>query len=560
LALFLYLKGGGDLDELATLDLINILLEQRDLKMFQNLSDFFELLRIYETEDKEHAHKLNKLVRDICTHQAKKKLLPFSEQEKFYHLYKNSLLFDAYDDFDAFLLYIEFDREPEKKFYVPRRKLMKDALVQYLQDLEDDKLDILTISMPPGTGKSTLGIFYLSWLMGRHPNMCNLASGHADGLTRGFFDGVLSIIEDPEYLWHDVFPNVKLADKSSKYETIDLNSIKRFPSLTCRAIGGSLTGATRCEGILYVDDLVSGIEEALSKDRMDTLWMKYFNDLKSRKKMHCKELHIATRWSVHDPIGRLERENEGNPRAKFICIPALDENGESNFDYDFGVGFNTAYFQNLKENMDEVSFLALYMNQPIEREGLLFPEKELRYWNGVLPPTQPDAIYSVSDVAWGGGDSYSQPFAYQYGDTIYITDWIFDKGDKTVTRPRVIGKMAHHKPHLSKFEANNGGHEYSDKVDEELRKVGVHLNITSEISPSNKSKLSRIIRWAPDIKKFVFLDKQHRSKEYDKAMQELTTFLQTGKSPHDDSPDSLAMLAELIYEGGTSYEISERPF
>ena len=377
MALFLYLKGGGDLDELATLDLINILLEQRDLKVFQNLSDFFELLRIYETEDKEHAHKLNKLVRDICTHQAKKKLLPFSEQEKFYHLYKNSLLFDAYDDFDAFLLYIEFDREPEKKFYVPRRKLMKDALVQYLQDLEDDKLDILTISMPPGTGKSTLGIFYLSWLMGRHPNMCNLASGHADGLTRGFFDGVLSIIEDPEYLWHDVFPNVKLADKSSKYETIDLNSIKRFPSLTCRAIGGSLTGATRCEGILYVDDLVSGIEEALSKDRMDTLWMKYFNDLKSRKKMHCKELHIATRWSVHDPIGRLERENEGNHRAKFICIPALDENGESNFDYDFGVGFNTAYFQNLKENMDEVSFLALYMNQPIEREGLLFPERRV---------------------------------------------------------------------------------------------------------------------------------------------------------------------------------------
>ena len=548
------------MDEIKTIELINILLEQRNIRVFQNASDLFELLRIYESEDKKHAHKLNKLVRDICTHQAKKKLLPFSEQEKFYHLYKNSLLFDAYDDFDAFLLYIEFDREPEKKFYVPRRKLMKDALVQYLQDLEDDKLDILTISMPPGTGKSTLGIFYLSWLMGRHPDMCNLASGHADGLTRGFFDGVLSIIEDPEYLWHDVFPNVKLADKSSKYETIDLNSIKRFPSLTCRAIGGSLTGATRCEGILYVDDLVSGIEEALSKDRMDTLWMKYFNDLKSRKKMHCKELHIATRWSVHDPIGRLERENEGNHRAKFICIPALDENGESNFDYDFGVGFNTAYFQNLKENMDEVSFLALYMNQPIEREGLLFPKKELRYWNGVLPPTQPDAIYSVSDVAWGGGDSYSQPFAYQYRDTIYITDWIFDKGDKNVTRPRVIGKMAHHKPHLSKFEANNGGHEYSDKVDEELRKYGVHLNITSEISPSNKSKLSRIIRWAPDIKKFVFLDKQHRSKEYDKAMNELTTFLQTGKSPHDDSPDSLAMLAELIYGGGTSYEIGERPF
>lgn len=543
-----------------TIELINILLEQRDCKRYQNLDDLFELLRIYEPEDMVHAHRLNKVVRDVSVKQSKNAFLPISERERFIQLYKRSLLFDAPIDFDAYLLYVEFDRDPDKRFYLPRRKILKDKLIRHLQDLADDVIDILTISMPPGTGKSTAGIFFLSWLMGRNPEKCNLASGHADGLTRGFYDGVMSIITDPEYLWHDVFPDVQLVNKSAKYETLDLDKVKRFPSLTCRAIDGSLTGATRCEGILYVDDLVSGIEEALSIDRMDRLWMKYFNDLKSRKKMKCKELHIATRWSVHDPIGRLERDNENNPRARFICIPALDENGESNFNYDFGVGFDTEYFKNIEKDMDEVSFLALYMNQPIEREGLLFPEKELRYFNGILPQIKPDCIYSASDVAWGGGDSYSQPFGYQFGEDVYIPDWIFDKGDKTVTRPRVIGKMSLHKPHLSKFEANNGGHEYSDKVDEELRKIGVHMNITSEVSPSNKSKLSRIIRWAPDIKRFIFVDKANRNKEYDKAMKELTTFLQTGKSPHDDSPDSLAMLAELIYEGGTSYEIGDRPF
>lgn len=547
-------------NELSNIQLINILLQERDCTIYQNTFDLFEMLRLYETDDKEHAHTLNKIVRDLAKKQAKNKFLPFSEQARFYDLYKRALLFDAPYDFDAYMLYIEWDREPKKKFYEPRRKILKDKLVRHLQDLADDKLDILSISMPPGTGKSTAGIFFKSFLMGRDPLKCNLASGHADGLTRGFYEGVMSIINDPEYLFHDVFPDVKLVDKSSKLETIDLNTKKRFPSLTCRAIGGSLTGATRCEGILYVDDLVSGIEEALSKDRMDTLWLKYFNDLKSRKKMGCKELHIATRWSVHDPIGRLERINEGNDRARFICIPALDENGESNFNYDYGVGFDTKYFMDIKKDMDEVSFLALYMNQPIEREGLLFPEKELNYWNGVLPDGQPDCIYSVDDVAWGGGDSLSHPFAYQYGEKVFIKDWVFDKGDKTVTRPRVIGKMAYHKPHVTKFEGNNGGHEYSDKVDEELRKEGVHLNITSAVSPSNKSKLSRIIRWAPDIKRFYFLDKQNRDKEYDKAMQELTTFLQTGKSPHDDSPDSMAMMAELIYEGSGSYEIDDRIF
>lgn len=543
-----------------TIELINILLEQRDCKKYQNLDDLFELLRIYESEEKEHAHKLNKTVRDVAVKQSKNAFLPISERERFIQLYKRSLLFDAPVDFDAYLLYVEFDREPEKRFYLPRRKILKDKLIQHLQDLADDVIDVLTISMPPGTGKSTAGIFYLSWLMGRFPDKCNLASGHADGLTRGFYDGVMSIITDPEYLWHDVFPTVQLVDKSAKYETLDLNTVKRFPSLMCRAIDGSLTGSARCEGILYVDDLVSGIEEALSIDRMDRLWMKYFNDLKSRKKMGCKELHIATRWSVHDPIGRLERDNEGNPRARFIRIPALNENGESNFNYDFGVGFDTEYYKSIQKDMDEVSFLALYMNEPIEREGLLFPEKEMRYWNGVLPDIQPDFIYSACDVAWGGGDTLSQPFAYEFGDSIYITDWIFDKGDKTITRPRVIGKMEYHKPHKTKFEANNGGHEYSDKVDEELRARNIRLNIFSEVSPSNKGKLARIIRWAPDIKRFYFLDKEHRSLEYDKAIKEITTFLQTGKSPHDDAPDSLAMLAELIYEGTGSYEIGDRPF
>ena len=350
-----------------TIELINILLEQRDCKRYQNLDDLFELLRIYEPEDMVHAHRLNKVVRDVSVKQSKNAFLPISERERFIQLYKRSLLFDAPIDFDAYLLYVEFDRDPDKRFYLPRRKILKDKLIRHLQDLADDVIDILTISMPPGTGKSTAGIFFLSWLMGRNPEKCNLASGHADGLTRGFYDGVMSIITDPEYLWHDVFPDVQLVNKSAKYETLDLDKVKRFPSLTCRAIDGSLTGATRCEGILYVDDLVSGIEEALSIDRMDRLWMKYFNDLKSRKKMKCKELHIATRWSVHDPIGRLERDNENNPRARFICIPALDENGESNFNYDFGVGFDTEYFKNIEKDMDEVSFLALYMNQPIER-------------------------------------------------------------------------------------------------------------------------------------------------------------------------------------------------
>lgn len=342
---------------------------------FQAVSDLFEMLRIYESENYDKSHGFNKDLRVITAQQAKNSKLGIGKNTDFYYLHKKTLLFDAKDEFDAFLQYVEFDRDPDKKFYIPRRKIIK-PIVDSLQEIEDDVIDLLAISQPPGTGKSTLGIFFLSWIMGKYPNMPNLASAHADKLTRSFYDGVLTIITDPEYLWADVFPGVQVQSTNSKDETINLDKLKRFKSLTCRSIDGSLTGATRCEKILYADDLVSGIEEALSIDRLDSLWNKYTNDLKSRKKQGCKEIHIATRWSVHDPIGRLQKQYENDPRAKFIAFPALDENDESNFNYKYGVGFDTKYFHDMRDNLDDVSWKCLYMNEPIEREGLLLPEDE----------------------------------------------------------------------------------------------------------------------------------------------------------------------------------------
>ncbi len=526
---------------------------------YQAVEDLFEMLRIYEPENKKQAHLWNNDVRKISAQQVKLAKSDFLA-EKFYYLNKRSLLFDAKEDFDAYLQYVEFDREPEKRFYLPRRKQIL-PIVQAMQKLEDDKLDLLSISQPPGTGKTTLGMFFLSWIMGKYPMGANIASGHSGALTRSFYDRVNILITDPEYLWADVFPGVKKAYTNSKEEIIDLEKKKEFATLTCRSIDATLTGATRCDKYLYCDDLVSGIEEALSKDRLDNLWEKYTNDLKSRKKMGCKEIHIATRWSVHDVIGRLQEQYKDDPRAKFLSFPALNENDKSNFDYMYGVGFDTKYFWDMRDSLDDVSWKCLFMNEPIEREGLLFPEDELNYYNGVLPEGGLVRKYAACDVAWGGGDSLSMPFAYEYEDgSVYIVDVVFNKGDKTITRPIVVGKLMYHLPHETEFEANNGGDEYCDAVDEELKKQNVRLNLSHRKAPSNQSKLSRIIQAAPDIKKFYFLDKRHRNKEYASFMKELTSFVQTGKNKNDDAPDSLAILSRKIGSKSGKVEVFKRPF
>lgn len=542
---------------MTTLELIQIAIE-KDLSDYQTLSDLFELCRLYAETDKLQAYKYNATVKHISSKLASDlALIDTNAAIKFYNLNKKSLLLEAVDIFDSYLLYVEFDREPQKKFYLSRREVLK-TIVDDLQDLEDDKLDFLAISLPPRVGKSTLGIFYITWLMGKYHDLANVMSGHSDKLTKGFYKEALSIIQNSEYLWHDVFPNCQIVSTNAEDESIDINRSKRFPTLTCRSISGTLTGAVEVAKLLYVDDIIEDLEEALNPIRLQNKYDAYLNQLKDRKKNNAKELHIGTRWSTVDVIGRLEVQYENNPRYRFRVIPALNENNESNFDYPFGLGFDTKYYLDMKDSIDNATWCAKYMGEPYVCEGLLFPADELNYYNGTLPDGEPDLKCAVCDVAWGGGDSLSMPFAYIYGTDIYIHDMIFNTGDKDVTRPIVVGRTKLHMPHKERFEANNGGHEYADIVDELLRKDGIHINITHRKAPTNQSKMSRIIQSAPDIKRFYFIDEKNRNKEYRAFMKELTSFVQTGKNKHDDAPDSLAMLAEFIFKGVCKVDIFQR--
>ena len=539
-----------------------------------------ELAVLRELND-EWAHEQSEILRSQIITIMKAKF-----DEKLYKLLRESLKFDATVSFDAFMRFMEWEREPEKRFYMPRRKIIKPMWVDPIQELLDGKLDLLSLSCPPGTGKSTLGTFLLAFQMGREPDKPNLASAHSGTLTDSFYRAVLSLITDPEYTYHEIFPH-ELADKNGMNQTIDLVKPHRFSTLTCRAINASLTGATRCEGLLYADDLVSGIEEAMNPERLDNLWQKYSNDLKSRKKdgvfvkklvmgengmpvekevfMGAKEVHISTRWSVRDVIGRLESLYGDNPRSKFIRCPALDEKEESNFDYEYGVGFSTRYFIDMRANLDPVSWQALFMNQPIEREGLLFPKDELRYYytlpvDGDGKRIDPDYVLTIADTKDKGADYGVMPIAYIYGEDVYIEDVVCNNGKPENVEAEFVERLLNHAVQMCRFESNAAGGKVADKVNAEVQKRGGTTHITRRYTTSNKE--TRIQVNSPAIKKrFLFKANFDRSTEYGIFMNMLVTYVLSGKNKHDDVPDALSMLVEFIESlVRTKVEIVKRPF
>lgn len=113
---------------------------------------------------------------------------------------------------------------------------------------------------------------------------------------------------------------------------------------------------------------------------------------------------------------------------------------------------------------------------------------------------------------------------------------------------------------MVRWESNNGGDKYGGIVDEKLRQDGVRINMSYKKTPMNQSKLSRIIQFAPDIKKFYFLNKKNRSSEYEKFMRELTLFTVSGKNLHDDAPAACAMLVDFISGGIKTVTVVRRPF
>lgn len=464
-------------------------------------------------------------------------------------LYYETLKWEAPHLFHSFMLYIEKNRPEEERFYSPRaQQLQKLGIIDAMQSLDDDEIDILSISMPPGTGKTGALEFFSAWNALKYINDYSLFFSHSAEITNVYYRAVLNITTNEDYLVADVFPNFKLESTNAKAETINFGKYKPFANIQCTSVGSKNAGKVRANRYLYCDDLIGGIEEAVNKAQLDKLWRIYTSDARQRKlNQNVKEIHIATRWSVHDVIGRLQSTYADSKRARFIAVPDIDpKTGESNFNYRIN-GMSVEHFNDIALTMDDVTYRCLYKNEPIEREGLLYQEDDIRRY-ATLPEREPDAILGVCDTKTTGKDYMFLPVFYQYDNDFYLADCICDdSADFNVQYERITNIILDHKMQQCEFEANAGGSRIAFEISNRVKDRGGRCNITEKATETNKE--TRIIVNSDWIKKHILFrmkDDYEAKTDYGKMMSFLMSYTVAGKNKFDDVVDGLANFALYV--------------
>lgn len=471
---------------------------------------------------------------------------------------------------DSYFQYIEKKREPKDRFYMPRRKqLIKIGLVDALQGMIDDKYDILCVSLVPGAGKSTIEKFFHSAVAGWFPKDYSLFYSHSGDITRMYYDGVYDIVtNDDDYAWHDIFPNLSATSTNAKMEQFNIGKYKPFPSVQCTSVGSKNAGKVRASKFLLVDDMIGGIEEALNPTILDKLWVKYAVDARQRKTQDtdgkpCKEIHIATRWSVHDVIGRIQNMYIGNPRVKTISVPDVDPvTGESNFDYEYG-GFTKEFFADQQLLMDEISYRCLYKQEPIEREGLLFPDDKIRrYFN--LPHGEPEIITAQCDTKGKGTDYFVMPILQKYGEDYYCVDCVCDNtADYEMQYENASNTLVNNQVQECEFERNAGGDRVAMEVNKRVENKGWICNITDVPTETNKeARIFQCSNWI--LQHIIFKDQSlyKPNEPYGVMVSLLKRYSVTGKKQLDDVPDVFSNFALRMTQGSriAKVEAVHNPF
>ncbi len=428
--------------------------------------------------------------------------------------------------------FYEFCKMYDPGFFAPDKPHLK-LIADSFQKIAERKINKLMVSLPPRAGKSYITSLFCAWMLGRNPAESIMRNSYSMEIAGKFSYDVRGIICSAKY--RTVFPGTELKNDRGAIGDWALTTAKQS-SYFCAGVGGSITGKG-CSLIAVLDDPVKNIEDALSETIIDKTWAWYTSTHLARMESGCAEIQIATRWSRRDVIGRL-RDIQPAEWVE-ICIPALNDAGES-----FCEAIKTtAEYEAIRTINDSFIWSAEYMQEPVEKSGLLFELSELNRFEDALPVSY-DGIAGYCDTADSGNDYLCAVIGGMKTGKIYITNVLLSREGMEITEQRLADLIIQTQCTVMTIESNAAGKIFTRNVRQILNTRGYRCELREVFNSKNKE--TRILMHSGIVKNTCFFKNGYNpGSDYDKFIRQLTGYVKSGRNKHDDAVDAVTGLVEM---------------
>ncbi len=463
-----------------------------------------------------------------------------------------------------------------RKFVV--RKHHKQ-IARALERVLSGKCRRLLISIPPRYGKTELAVKnFIAHGLSLNPAAKFIHLSASDALAFDNSEGTKDIVQSPEY--RRLFPDVRIkksTDSKKKWYTTAGGGVY------ATGAAGQVTGfgaGTRTDetdeieewldellitigqkrkfgGALIIDDAIKpdDADADIKRMRVNRRWN---STIKSRlNSRDTPVIVIMQRLHPMDLIGYLKATeglaSEGGEWEELV-LPALGVNDAGELEALDPSMHTVEDLKKMRDNADEevrIAFQRQYQQNPKPREGLLFPDSDLKYYNPkeILVEKLSEYRHTHIDPADKGGDSLCAIVGYLIGNKIYVADIIFNTKGTDVNEPRCVEFLKQHACNSAVIESNSGWRLFRTNIKRAIEEDGSDCEVDAVNNTTNKH--TRILEAAAFIRNhFVFREDCLELPEYRRFIEELTSYRQdqsgTNKNAHDDAPDSSAGLAKYF--------------
>lgn len=423
-------------------------------------------------------------------------------------------------------------------FYKEDREYLKE-LCGALEEFYHNDDEYMIINAPPRHGKSFTATNFVEWVLGKEPTYKIMSGSYNEDLSKTFSKKVRQTIETEKIgesiVYNDIFPDTKIkygSAEAKKWQTdasSQVNYLATSPTGTATGFGANME---------VIDDLIKSDEEANNETVLDKHWEWFTNTMLSRREGKKKVLIIMTRWRTKDLAGRIIQmlEEEG---TKFTHINFKAKNGDKMLCDSI---FNLKDYEKAQKIMGEDTFKANYQQEPMDLKGALY-EYFLEYEE---LPKEFKMIENYTDTADEGADSLcSINYGVGMDNKAYILDVLFTRESMEKTERKTAQMLTKDNVNYARIESNNGGRGFSRNVQRIAKEELGNTKTIFKPFHQSSNKMARILTGSTGVMQNVYFPKDWKTKWRD-FYEELRGFQREGKNKHDDAPDALTGVYEIL--------------